>query len=72
VVILKSSSSLQKEVADGLFSRKMAFMEWISRAIDKLPIWAKLIFYGLTVLGSVYCIAHYGFWSFLLHALFSP
>jgi len=27
---------------------------------------------SLTVLGSVYCIAHYGFWSFLLHVIFSP
>ena len=26
----------------------------------------------LTVLLSVYCIAHYGFWSFLLKVIFSP
>jgi hypothetical protein len=47
-------------------------MKWISKAIDKLPTWAKLILMVLTVIGSVYCIARYGFWSFLLHAIFSP
>ena len=26
----------------------------------------------ITVLGSVYCITRYGFFSFLLHAIFSP
>jgi len=47
-------------------------MEWMSRAIDKLPTWAKLIFYGLTVLLSVYLIAREGFWLFLLKVIFSP
>lgn len=47
-------------------------MEWISRAIDKLPTWGKVIFYGVTVLGSMYCIGRYGFFSFLLCVIFSP
>jgi hypothetical protein len=47
-------------------------MEWISKAIDKLPTWAKVIFYICTVLGGVYCIAQYGFLSVLLHVIFSP
>jgi len=47
-------------------------MEWISRAIDKLPTWAKLILMVLTVISSVYCISRYGSWPFLLKAIFSP
>jgi hypothetical protein len=47
-------------------------MGLISRAVDKLPRWAKFIFAALTVVGSVYCIARYGFWSFLLRVIFSP
>ena len=47
-------------------------MEWMSRAVDKLPKWAKLIFYVCTILGSVYCVAHYGFFSFLLKVILSP
>src|SRR6266496_799614 len=50
----------------------MALMEWISRAVDKLPPWARLICAALTVLLSVYRIVRYGFWSFLLHAIFKP
>jgi hypothetical protein len=50
----------------------MAIMGAISRAIDKLPRWAKFILTVFTLLGSVYYIAHYGFFSFLLHAIFSP
>jgi len=44
----------------------------ISRAIDKLPKWAKFILVVLLVLGSAYYIAHYGFFSFLLRMIFSP
>ena len=66
------SGADQKIWHAGLFSGKMAFVEWISRAVDKLPLWAKLIFYSLTVIGSVYCVVHYGFRSFLLHVIFSP
>jgi len=47
-------------------------MESISRAIDKLPAWAKLILMVFAIVGSVYYIAHYGFLSFLLRMIFSP
>jgi hypothetical protein len=47
-------------------------MEFISRAIEKLPTWARLILIVFTVFGSVYYIARYGFISFLLGAIFSP
>jgi hypothetical protein len=50
----------------------MAIMGLTSRAIDKLPTWVKFILMVLTVLGSVYYIAHYGFFSFLLRMIFSP
>ena len=54
----------------------MAMMGPISRAIDrlvdKLPGWAKLICAVAIVLGSIYCIAQYGFFSFLSHVIFSP
>jgi hypothetical protein len=47
-------------------------MGLIGRAIDRLPTWAKVIFWAFTVVGSVYCIARYGFWSFLLRVIFAP
>jgi len=47
-------------------------MEWISRAIDKLPTWAKWIFYSLAIVVSAYGIARYGFWHFLIRAIFAP
>jgi hypothetical protein len=50
----------------------MAIMGSISRAMDNLPIWAKSICAVVAVFGSVYYIAHYGFFSFLLHLIFSP
>jgi hypothetical protein len=50
----------------------MTVMELISRAIDKLPMWARVIFWAFAVLVSAYCIARYGFTSFILHAIFSP
>jgi hypothetical protein len=62
----------KKEWWRGLFSERMAIMGSISGAVDKLPTWAKLICMVITVLGSVYCIARYGFFSFLLHVIFSP
>lgn len=46
--------------------------EWISKAIDKLPRWAQLIWLALLVIGSVYYIAHFGFWTYLLKVIFSP
>jgi hypothetical protein len=47
-------------------------MGLISRAVDRLPTWAKFIFAALTVIGSVYYIARYGFLPFLLRVIFSP
>jgi hypothetical protein len=46
--------------------------EAIGKQFEKLPPWAKLLFFGLVIAGSVYFIARYGFWSFLLHMIFSP
>ena len=43
-----------------------------SKALDKLPRWAKIIFMAFAVFASVYYIAHYGFVSFLLNMLFKP
>ena len=48
------------------------FHKALDKVVDKLPTWAKFILIVLTVLGSVYCISYYGFWSFLLHVIFSP
>ena len=50
----------------------MAIMGLIARATDKLPTWAKWICMLFAVLGCVYYIARYGFWSFLLRTIFSP
>jgi hypothetical protein len=44
----------------------------ISRALDKLPRWANLILGVLVVVGCVYYIAHFGFFSFLLRMIFTP
>ena len=44
----------------------------IARLIDILPRWAQLIWTVFLVLVSVYYIAHYGFFSFLLRMIFSP
>jgi hypothetical protein len=48
------------------------FYKAIDKVVDKLPTWVKFILMVLTVLGSVYCISCYGFWSFLLKVVFSP
>ena len=45
-------------------------MGYISRA-SRLPRWAQGILWFLTIVGSVYCIARYGFWHFLLRVIFS-
>ena len=50
----------------------MGSIQAIDKIFDKLPLWAKLIFFALTIVGSVYCVARYGFWSFLLKVIFSP
>ena len=47
-------------------------MRLMSKAIDKLPRWAKVILAILTVIGSIYVIAKEGFWIFLLKVIFSP
>ncbi len=44
----------------------------ISSAIDKLPTWVNVLLLTFAITASVYYIAHYGFWSFLLHLIFSP
>jgi hypothetical protein len=51
---------------------RMAAVGLISRAIDKLPTWAKLICWILVVIVSMYCILHYGFVHFLLRVILSP
>ena len=66
------ASGFTKKVEGRLLFWKDRLMEWISRGIDKLPSWAKVIFFVLTVIVSVYCVARYGFWSFLLKVIFSP
>lgn len=48
------------------------FYKAIDKVVDKLPTWVKFILAVLIVLLSVYCIAKYGFWSFLLRVIFSP
>ncbi len=47
-------------------------MGLISRALDGLPVWAKGILGFLVAIGSIYCIARDGFWSFLLRLIFTP
>jgi hypothetical protein len=54
------------------FLERCSFIEWMSKAIDRLPPWAKFIFWIFTVVASVYLIAREGFWSFLLKLIFSP
>jgi hypothetical protein len=48
------------------------FYRAIDKVLDKLPTWVKFILVVLTAVSSVYCIAKYGFWSFLLKVIFSP
>jgi hypothetical protein len=43
----------------------------ISRAIDKLPRWARVILIVVGLAFFVYGIAHEG-WIFILKAIFSP
>lgn len=44
----------------------------ISKAVDKLPTWAQRLFMAFAIIVAGFYIYRYGFWSFLLHALFSP
>jgi hypothetical protein len=50
----------------------MTRMGLVSRSIDKLPRWAQVILMILGMIAGVYSIAQYGFWSTILHAIFSP
>ncbi len=49
----------------------MAGMGVISKAIDKMPTWARLILAALGLAAFVYGIAREG-WVFILKAIFSP
>lgn len=44
----------------------------ISRALDRLPRWANVILVVVVVIGSIYYIAHYGFFTFLLRMILTP
>ena len=44
----------------------------LDRLFNKLPLRGKVIFWVLTIVGSVYCIASYGLAEFLLRVIFSP
>jgi hypothetical protein len=55
-----------------LGTESMPVMGRNSKTIDRLPAWVQLRFYTFAVLVSIYCIAHYGFWSFVLHTIFGP
>jgi hypothetical protein len=67
-------------MAEWLIPKEVRFVRMLYKAIDKLvdklPGWAKPIFWLvvgiLGVIGSVYIIAHDGFFVFLLKLIFSP
>jgi hypothetical protein len=44
----------------------------IGRALDRLPDWVQKLLFVFAIVWSVYYVTRFGFWSFLLHALFSP
>jgi hypothetical protein len=44
----------------------------MSKAIEKLPAWAKVILFVLAIIAGVYSISRDGFWTFLLKVIFSP
>lgn len=54
----------------------MIVVRSITEAIDKLyerlPTWAKVVFWILIVLLAIDCIVRYGLGSFLLHTIFGP
>lgn len=60
-----SAIPLQEEAANMISAA-------IGKVVDRLPLWGKVIFYILTLVGSVYLIAQYGFFHFLLRVIFSP
>jgi len=71
----RQAKPLQKEVVGQFaFCENMPIMFYrtIDKFVDKLPTWVKFVLMVLTILLSAYCIAKYGFWSFLLKVIFSP
>jgi hypothetical protein len=48
------------------------FEKAVDKRFDKLPSWAKVTCATLTIVGSVYCIARFGFFHFLLRVFLSP
>jgi hypothetical protein len=62
----------REEIAWAREERMRSVLGTLDKFFDKLPLWAKLAFFVLTIVGSVYYIARYGLGSFLLHAIFSP
>ncbi len=47
-------------------------MSLVSRALDKLPAWVQLTLGLIAVPLTIYYIAHYGFWHFVLRMILSP
>jgi hypothetical protein len=52
--------------------KALAGMGVMSRGIDKLPSWVRVILMLIAIGASIYYVAHYGFFSFLLRMIFSP
>jgi F0F1-type ATP synthase assembly protein I len=50
----------------------MAGMGMVSKALDKLPLWAQVVLTVLGIVAGVFAVVRYGFWSVFLHAIFSP
>jgi hypothetical protein len=50
----------------------IAAMGVISRATDKLPTWVQVVLMVVSIFVSMYYIAHYGLFSFLMRMIFSP
>ncbi|MES2392857.1 MAG: hypothetical protein V4555_14525 [Acidobacteriota bacterium] len=50
----------------------MAAMWTSTNVLDKLPKWAQTTLMLLAIPASLYCIARYGVWHFILRAIFSP
>ncbi len=44
----------------------------VSRTLDKLPTWARVALGIIAILMSMYYVARYGLFSFLIRMIFSP
>ena len=44
----------------------------LGKVFDKLPLWARVIWVAVTIVGSVYLIREYGLFHFILRVIFSP